>query len=337
MIKTVKLTVLFFLFAISSYAQVGMGTFDPNLASSLDVTSTSKGFLLPRMTLTQRNSINEPAAGLQIWCLDCGSSGLFQVFNGFSWTNSMGVYSNLNVPDTPTNVLVTETGNSQVSIAFTPPVNNGGSVITGYTVTASPGGITAIGLSSPIVVTGLTAGTSYTFTVVATNAIGNSDPATSTSLNLIGNFYWNLEGNSSTIASHALGTMDSQSLAIKTNNVVRLSIDSNGEIDLKGNSINGFLKSVANKTDSYTLAIVDSGKILTFDSSNTTIVTVPIGLPVGFTISILQKGIGQIEFSAASGVVINNRGGYYSTVDTFSMASLISYASNTMVLTGDLD
>jgi hypothetical protein len=50
----------------------------------------------------------------------------------------------------------------------------GGSAITGYTVTSSPGNISASGASSPIVVTGLTNGTAYTFTVVATNANGSS-------------------------------------------------------------------------------------------------------------------------------------------------------------------
>ena len=47
-------------------------------------------------------------------------------------------------------------------------------MITGYTVTSSPGGITAMGTTSPINVTGLTNGTAYTFTVVATNGVGNS-------------------------------------------------------------------------------------------------------------------------------------------------------------------
>ena len=45
--------------------------------------------------------------------------------------------------------------------------------VTGYTVTSSPGGFTATGAASPLVVTGLSNGTAYTFTVVATNQIGN--------------------------------------------------------------------------------------------------------------------------------------------------------------------
>lgn len=77
------------------------------------------------------------------------------------------------VPGAPTNVVAT-TGNTTASVAFTAPTNNGGSVITGYTVRSNPGNIIATGSTSPITVTGLTNGTAYTFTVVATNAVGNS-------------------------------------------------------------------------------------------------------------------------------------------------------------------
>jgi subtilase family serine protease len=83
------------------------------------------------------------------------------------------------VPDAPTIGTVIN-GNARVKVAFTPPVPNGGSPISIYTVTSSPGGIIATGTTSPITVTGLTNGTPYTFTVTATNAAGTG-PASAAS------------------------------------------------------------------------------------------------------------------------------------------------------------
>ena len=76
--------------AKSIQAQVGIGTSSPASSSILDVTSTSKGFLPPRMTLAQRDAISSPVAGLMIWCTDCGSNGDLQTYNGSLWTNLSG-------------------------------------------------------------------------------------------------------------------------------------------------------------------------------------------------------------------------------------------------------
>ena len=71
--------------------------------------------------------------------------------------------------------------NGQVAVTFSgATVPAGKPAITSYTVTASPGGATVTGAASPLTVTGLTNGDNYTFTVVATNADGNS-PASITS------------------------------------------------------------------------------------------------------------------------------------------------------------
>jgi hypothetical protein len=75
------------------------------------------------------------------------------------------------VPGAPTGVSATG-ADKQATISFDPPASDGGSSITGYTVRSNPGNFTASGFSSPITVTGLTNGTSYTFTVTATNAVG---------------------------------------------------------------------------------------------------------------------------------------------------------------------
>ncbi len=73
-------------------------------------------------------------------------------------------------PQAPTDVTASA-GNAQATVSFSRPYANG-SRITSYTVTASPGGATVTGKRSPLTLTGLTNGTSYTFTVTATNALG---------------------------------------------------------------------------------------------------------------------------------------------------------------------
>lgn len=77
------------------------------------------------------------------------------------------------VPDAPT-IGTAVAGDTQASVAFTAPANPGSSPILTYTAVSTPGGFTASNPVSPIVVTGLTNGTAYTFKVVAINAVGTS-------------------------------------------------------------------------------------------------------------------------------------------------------------------
>jgi hypothetical protein len=84
------------------------------------------------------------------------------------------------VPVAPTSVAGTKTSTvGSISVAFTAPTT--GYTPTSYTVTSSPGSITATGSSSPIVVSGLTGGTSYTFTVTSTSAQGTSAASSASS------------------------------------------------------------------------------------------------------------------------------------------------------------
>lgn len=77
------------------------------------------------------------------------------------------------VPGAPTDITAVA-GNGQAVVSFTAPAETGGSAITGYEVTASPGNIVGIGTTGPITITGLTNGTAYTFTVKAINGAGSS-------------------------------------------------------------------------------------------------------------------------------------------------------------------
>ena len=92
-------------------------------------------------------------------------------------TSASPVVTPVTVPGAPTIGVATATGATTATVAFTAPVSDGGSTITTYTATSTPAGgsgtLSSAG-SGTINVTGLTTGTSYTFTVTATNSVGTS-------------------------------------------------------------------------------------------------------------------------------------------------------------------
>jgi uncharacterized protein (TIGR02145 family) len=85
--KTNILCVLALLLSTITFAQVGIGTTNPHASSALDITSTDKGFLSPRMTTADRNVINSgvPAEGLTIYNTDINC---LQWWNGSAWFNA---------------------------------------------------------------------------------------------------------------------------------------------------------------------------------------------------------------------------------------------------------
>jgi len=67
---------------------VGIGTISPDASALLDLTSLSRGILIPRMTQTQRNTIASPATGLLVYCTDslsASSPNTFYYFDGVVW------------------------------------------------------------------------------------------------------------------------------------------------------------------------------------------------------------------------------------------------------------
>ncbi len=86
------------------------------------------------------------------------------------------------IPGAPASIAA-DPGDSEAVITWTAPTDDGGAVITSYTVTSSPGDRYCTWTSGPLscTVTGLTNGTEYTFFVTATNAFGTSDPSSTES------------------------------------------------------------------------------------------------------------------------------------------------------------
>jgi hypothetical protein len=171
--------------------QLGIGTPTPDASAALDITSTTKGLLIPRMTNAQRLVIASPAAGLQVFVTDF-DGGSFMFYDGTEWGTLSFAKKR---PDAPT-IGTAVAGNAQATVSFTAPSSDGGSAITSYTATSNPGGFTGTlsqAGSGNITVTGLTNGTAYTFTVTATNAIGTSSAsAASNSITTplqVGDFY----------------------------------------------------------------------------------------------------------------------------------------------------
>ena len=102
-----------------------------------------------------------------------------------------------------------------------------------------------------------------------------------------------------------------------------------------GTAIEGFDASIEDQTGTtYTLLSSDNGRVVVLNNASAVTVTVPSGLGVGFNCSFVQKGAGQVSFSA-SGTTINNRQSHTKINDQYGVASIVAYAADTFVLAGD--
>jgi hypothetical protein len=81
----------------------------------------------------------------------------------------------IDIPASPPTIGTATAGGQLATVSFTPSSSSIGGPTFTYTAISNPGSVTANGAASPIQVTGLTAGTSYTFSVRGNNPTGSSE------------------------------------------------------------------------------------------------------------------------------------------------------------------
>ena len=135
-------------------------------------------------------------------------------------------------------------------------------------------------------------------------------------------------------ATNIMGLAPVQSVAGRTGTVTVDAGDlTDGNFD--GTAISGFDASINDQTGTaYTLLASDNGKVVTLDNGSSVTVTIPSGLGVGFNCSFIQKGAGQVSFSA-SGTTIYNRQSHTKINGQYGVASIVACTANTFILAGD--
>ncbi|MDC1373161.1 hypothetical protein N8274_03345 [Flavobacteriaceae bacterium] len=79
------------LLTATTFAQVGINNENPDASAALDITSTTGGLLVPRMTAAERDAITSATQGLIIFCTDCAlGEGELQIKLTSSWKNTIG-------------------------------------------------------------------------------------------------------------------------------------------------------------------------------------------------------------------------------------------------------
>jgi hypothetical protein len=95
-----------------------------------------------------------------------------------------------------------------------------------------------------------------------------------------------------------------------------------------------------NKTANHVIALNDSAKAITMDSSSANTVTVPANsttaFPIGTIVTVIQTGTGATSFVEASGVTIRSKNSYKTLNTQYSAAQLVKTDTDIWILLGDL-
>ncbi len=206
------------------------------------------------------------------------------------------------IPSAPTDITAVA-GNTQATVSFSKPASDGGSAITGYTVTSNPGGGTdsnAGSTSLSHVITGLTNGTAYTFTVTATNSVGTglaSDasaavtPATVPGAPTIGTA---TAGDGQATVSFSAPASDGGS-TITGYTVTSYPADGT-DSDAGSTSLSHVITGLINGT-AYTFTVTATNSMGTSATSDASAAVTPVGVPGKPTISTVTGGDKQVTVS----------------------------------------
>lgn len=222
------------------------------VSSLLDLTSTTKGFLPPRMTTTQRNAISSPATGLEIFNTTTAQP---EVYNGSAWVamgatppggssgqmqyNSSGAFAGASGVTTDGTNLTMGTGGS---VVLTTPLLNG----TGGTLTLTTGNNTNPTNGGGITLTcGLSDSLETSGSILITTTNGGNGGANGGSITLTtGSGAGNNQGGSLTLTSgSASGTSSGGSISLTAATPAN-----GGSITLTGTGTHGII-SLANLID----------------------------------------------------------------------------------------
>ncbi|QDZ89175.1 tandem-95 repeat protein [Shewanella decolorationis] len=152
-----------------------------NFGTSPTLVATSNSGLIPTFTSSTPGVCTITSGGVLTFVtvgtctINADQAGNASYLAAVQVSRSFSV--NAVVPSAPT-IGAATAGNAQATVSFSAPAFTGGAVITGYSLVSTPGGITASGTASPITITGLTNGTSYSFTVAAINSAGTGSAST---------------------------------------------------------------------------------------------------------------------------------------------------------------
>ncbi len=92
---------------------------------------------------------------------------------------------------------------------------------------------------------------------------------------------------------------------------------------------------VTSQTASYTFVVADNGTVVTSESAVAVNWTLPLNMPVGFNVIVIQNGVGQVTFVPGAGVTLNKRARMGKTAAQFAEVALLVTASNVYKLAGD--